>query len=491
MDWRLQRHPIARVIVLALLGFVALAAWGLSSPAGSSPDDDFHLTSIWCAQGERAGLCENITTTSVNVPNDVVHAPCFAFNKDITGACQANLGTAMTAVDRANILEHSYPGGFYWAMSWFAGPNVYLSVVMMRLFNALLFVLMATVTFLLIEPRWRQPLALGVATTIVPLGMFIIPSTNPSSWTIYAPAFVFLLSRSLIRTTERGKVLAIAAATVIISAIASSARSDAAIFVVAAVSLAAVPEWRSWFRRPAFYATAALVGGVAIWSMLAGRQSAAASSGLNGDATAAAKHSIGLLLRNIVDLPGLFTGALGSWNLGWLDTPMPTSVWVGMTVVVGALAMSAIAYKQRKHEFLVPALAALFMIAVPLAISQSSGSAIGSYVQPRYVLPLLALTLVALFTTETPRLAISQRQLIITAVVVVAANAIALAANALRYSSGLSAVIHLSGWDGGLRLAATIAVGALAAAGLMALSMPRTAQVDSFLTARDKTPQKS
>ena len=40
---------------LCALALVAVGlAWSLASPAGSSPDDDFHLASIWCATGDPA-----------------------------------------------------------------------------------------------------------------------------------------------------------------------------------------------------------------------------------------------------------------------------------------------------------------------------------------------------------------------------------------------------------------------------------------------------
>ena len=437
VDLTLQRHPVWRTIVIALLGFIALASWGLSSPAGSSPDDDFHLTSIWCAQGERAGICENITETSVSVPDNVVHSPCFAFNKDVTGACQANLTNELVSVGRANTLEHSYPGGFYWTMSWFTGPDVTLSVVLMRLFNAALFVAMATATFLLVERTWRGPLALGVAVTIVPLGMFIIPSTNPSSWTLFAPAFLFVLARSLLHSSDRARTISIATATVAIAAISSSARSDAAVFAVFAIALAAIAEWRAWFRRPAFYVVSALIAGVGIWSLLAGRQTGAASGGLNGDATDAARGSIGLLLRNIVDLPGLLIGSLGTWNLGWLDTPMPSGVWVLMLAALCTTILNTAASRRTRRDWITLACAAMLLAAVPLGISQMSASPIGSYVQPRYVLPLLCVLVLALLLSVSKRVLSERLVLIITACVVVA-NAIALATNVLRYSSGLS-----------------------------------------------------
>ena len=476
MDRTLQRPSVWRTILIAVLGFVALAAWGLSSPAGSSPDDDYHLTSIWCAQGERAGLCENVTTSSVEVPNNVVHAPCFAYHKDVTGACQATLGTEMVSIGRANILEHSYPPGFYRVMSLFTSHDVAASVMLMRLFNAALFVAMATVTFLLIERRWRGPLGLGIAVTIVPLGMFIIPSTNPSSWTLYAPAFIFLLVRTALERPHSGKRLtALVLASTAITLIASSARSDAALYAVFAALLAACITWRTVLKNKAFYLSIIPVVVIAGWSLLAGHQVGGASSGLSGD-TAAARTSVGLLVRNILELPGLYAGVSGTWGLGWLDTPMPAIVWVSGVILIGGVVFSAIAFKRARGELFVPGIALAFMAFVPLAISQLSGAAIGSYVQPRYVLALLALALVALATTATPQLLSSRRQLAIVAVVVTLANAIALGTNAIRYAVGLQTANINPGSSSWAVLApsvATVALGAVAA-GMLCLRAYRS-----------------
>lgn len=46
------------ILGIGLLAIAGLGAWAFASPAGSSPDDDYHLASIWCAQGERDSICE-------------------------------------------------------------------------------------------------------------------------------------------------------------------------------------------------------------------------------------------------------------------------------------------------------------------------------------------------------------------------------------------------------------------------------------------------
>jgi len=47
-----------RWIYLApVLMVLALSAWAFASPIGASPDDDYHLASIWCANESRTDLC--------------------------------------------------------------------------------------------------------------------------------------------------------------------------------------------------------------------------------------------------------------------------------------------------------------------------------------------------------------------------------------------------------------------------------------------------
>ena len=58
---------------------------------GSSPDDDFHLASIWCGLGEREGLCEAGTgDDSREVNRDlVVGSVCYAYAPERSGPAKA------------------------------------------------------------------------------------------------------------------------------------------------------------------------------------------------------------------------------------------------------------------------------------------------------------------------------------------------------------------------------------------------------------------
>lgn len=429
------QRGFVRILVLAVLAFMALAAWAVSSPAGSSPDDDFHLSSIWCGQGERDGLCESITAEEVSIPTQVFRSPCFAYNNSATGVCQENFDTTLGSTSRLNTIEHSYPTGFYWTMSWFASDNLTWSVLAMRLFNVALFIGLASATLLLIQPIWRRPLGVILAVTIVPLGMFVIASTNPSSWALFVPVFLFFSLRSLVVANRHWQHWSLAALSIGLAAIGTAARADAAFFVVAATGLALLAEWGKWWRFARVYLTSACIGLLAVISVLNGRQAGVISSGLE-EASAAARTSVGLLLRNLGDVASLYTGALGGWNLGWLDTPLPSIVSISLTVIIGSMVLNGIAFKQLR-ELILPTITLAIVIVVPLIIQQNTGSPVGAYIQPRYVFPLLALGLGVLVSTKNPRMFITPRQVALASVTIVVLNAMSLYVNLLRYTTGL------------------------------------------------------
>ena len=45
------------VLLAPALALIALLAWVFASPIGASPDDDYHLTSAWCAGPSAGDTC--------------------------------------------------------------------------------------------------------------------------------------------------------------------------------------------------------------------------------------------------------------------------------------------------------------------------------------------------------------------------------------------------------------------------------------------------
>src|SRR5262249_39476838 len=85
----LRGQSVGRLKVLgAVCLFVAFGGWAVASPVGSSPDEDYHLVSVWCSHGERAGICESPTADSAVVPAALLSASCFKFQPMQSAACQ-------------------------------------------------------------------------------------------------------------------------------------------------------------------------------------------------------------------------------------------------------------------------------------------------------------------------------------------------------------------------------------------------------------------
>ena len=116
----------AGVLLLALFAF--LTSWAFASPLGATPDENFHMASIWCAEGERDGACmvnddETVHAVPVSIPMQV----CYAFNPTAAATCQPEVyevGTKefqVTAVGNFGERAGEYPGLFYTVMSQFVG----------------------------------------------------------------------------------------------------------------------------------------------------------------------------------------------------------------------------------------------------------------------------------------------------------------------------------------------------------------------------------
>ncbi|MCU1524500.1 MAG: hypothetical protein JWO18_1394 [Microbacteriaceae bacterium] len=427
---------------MAILALVTLVAWGIASPVGASPDDDFHLASIWCGAGIRAGLCEAAAQSDERIVPKALEsqAICYVGHPERSAACQgASYGTHPTSVEatsRGNF-DGTYPPVFYAVMSIFAGPNVEISVLLMRVANSVLFVGLATALFLLL-PHRRRPLLVGaLAISLVPLGMFLIPSTNPSSWAILSACIVWLSLLGYFETAGRRKI-GLAMLAVVGTVMGAGARADSAVYVGIAAACALVLTFR---MRRRYLLSAILPVGLAIAAFVfytASGQALASSSGLPGsDGTHdAIGFHLGLALSNLVNVPGLWVGVFGSWSLGWFDTKLPDAVWVGGFASFIAITIVGLRSRFRRKGIAVLIVSAALLL-FPTAILAASGAAAGSYVQPRYLLPLIVIFAgVALVNGRIGDLTFSRTHLWVVAAILSISNSLSLYATIRRYVTG-------------------------------------------------------
>lgn len=430
-------HLWQRVVlrVLALLGVIVwVVAWSFASPIGASPDEDFHLTSTWCLEAGAGSSCKTAYLadgTPMVLSYEAFTQPCFAHLPQVSAACQ-DLGLEKAYTFRIN--NGLYPPAYYRALHLLSSDSVAASVLAMRVANGLIFVIGMAAVYALATSHVRHVMGLTLATTIVPVGIFMIASVNPSSWAISGiviQLFAGLAAASAIRTPQR---ITLAVLSVAGALIASNARGDAGAYTVV---VALVLTWQTfplWWRKhpwlPLVLLAAAVPGVLSFLS--SGQTQGVGASGFSTN------HRVSNLLE-ILQLPlgNLGAGALG--RLGWLDTSMPAATWGPMVLALGFVVVLGVATMRLQ---LAPAALGVFVLLVglPYYMLQRSDFQVGEFLQARYVLPLLILLVgLLLYRTDAGERGFQVRHSwAIIGMLAVIANAAALYANLLRYTNGSS-----------------------------------------------------
>lgn len=483
-----------RWILAPVLAFVALSAWAFASPIGASPDDDYHLVSAWCANGGSDYCVPGSEEDTRVVPSGFGKISCYAQHPERSAACQDSLWPTWDKesyeTGRGNF-SGEYPPVYYAAMRFFAGPDVQVSALVMRLVNAALFVGLATALAALLSAARRRTLLWGWLVTLVPLGMFLIPSNNPSGWAITGVGTAFLALLGWFETEGRRR-WALGALYLVGVLMAAGARGDAAVYVAGAtvtVLILTAARNRQWALQ-AILPAVGLVVAVLLFST-AGQSGVGAAGFTNGNESMTAVPGAatgevgplsgwGLVTYNLLMVPSLWTGVWGSWGLGWVDTALPAIVPAAATaafVAVGFAGLGQLTWRKA-----ITTGGVLFvLIALPVYVLSVGGDKVGDNLQPRYLLPIIVLFAFLLLTEPAGRnLRFTRVQTSAILGALVIANLVALRVNIRRYVEGaddqaLNPDPGAEWWWSGLPLGpiAVWAIGALAYAGLLVMLWPQ------------------
>jgi len=154
----------------------------MSSPLNVGFDPVFHLSTVWCAWGEKAHICENF--------------------KDGKDSNKASVPSALSGIESGQSMleqEIATPNTrslFYKVMRVFVTENTVQSVFIMRFLNALI-VSMVFLQFLFIRNRKIQIASLASwSFTFVPIIIATITQVTPRSWSYLSGigSWVFLLT---------------------------------------------------------------------------------------------------------------------------------------------------------------------------------------------------------------------------------------------------------------------------------------------------------
>lgn len=446
-----KKHAWAFGLAAFLL---SLVSWSFASPVGATPDEEFHLMSIWCAAGDRTDLCETTENTAERrVADGLVTASCFAFNPDVTARCQ-NLGAETFSTTSRGNFSSNYPPVYYGLMSMFATNNVAASVISMRLFNSVFLVGLLALTLRLLPFARRWPTVLAIAVTSVPLGQYLVASINPSGWAIMLVPISWLALHGSLTESRPAKRYALAGIYLLSVALAAGARGDAAVFVGLATVMAIVMT----FQRQRDYLTRNLavfsilgvgvLGGIVLFFSSA--QAEVLIKGLPGmdsEGADAARNSLSgalkLLAYNLQNVSSLWTGGFGTWPLGWDDTPMTAGVQFATLFAVAAVIVLTMVFVRGKALAGI-ALNLAALVIVPVVILQLSAARVGQQVQPRYIFPLIVLLIVALVSVGIEWDFRTRIPIIVGLVGLAVANASALFINMGRHINGLGSMLSLN-----------------------------------------------
>ncbi|HQZ84377.1 MAG TPA: DUF2142 domain-containing protein [Actinomycetota bacterium] len=413
---------------------VALVAWASSSPPGSSPDDDFHLVSAWCAFGAREGLCAPGATESTRVvPAEVLHSACYAFTPEVPGNCPYEPGQTVDT-DRGNFAGY-YPMGFYWAMGLFASPSLETSVLLMRIVNSLVYVAGFAALLLFTPPARRSNYALASLVTLVPLGVFVVASVNPSSWAVTAATLMWASVVELVRAESRRSQFGLAAVAVFALVLALSCRADAAVYAAMALGLA----WLVTAKRDVATLIRGAVATVVMCACLVWSRSFGSAEGaLTVGAAPTQEEPVDGWFERIQNVINIYAGMFGTWGLGWLDTATRAITYV----LAGSVFAMAVFWGLRRCNWRKAlSLVSLVVIgaALPIVFATARHYYVQQGIQPRYFLPIMILiAMIAISEQNDDGIELGWSQAVLLAVSLALANASALHVNLRRYVTGIA-----------------------------------------------------
>jgi hypothetical protein len=426
---------------MVLSALLTLLVWALASPPGSSPDDDYHLSSIWCAQGIKEGRCAADPDPALRqVPPQVLGAQCNATDPAASAQCLYDYPDELvpeTPTNRTNATLGYYPPVFYFVMSLFVTDGLNSSIVLMRVVNSVLALSVLAALGWLLPRRLRSLAWVPMVVTCVPLGLFVLASNNPSSWALVSAATLWLSLYAAGESAGRRRRLLLGLG-LLSALLGSGARGDACLFCVVAVGLVLILRWGEWRAHRDVISVGVVASVISILLLLSATQSDLVAGGL--PEVPAELSTLDLAVYNIKELPQLILGNFGFGILGrtgWLDTPFPALVVILALFSWIAVAFEGFRHVSRRKAFAVAAAGAAVVV-YPLAVLVQTHVPVGQGFQPRYALPLLVmLTGLLLLPVDGRAARLSPHQVGALVIALAVAHSVALWTQLRRYVTGL------------------------------------------------------
>lgn len=384
---------------MALLLFMTLAAWSMGSAVGSSNDEDFILTTIWCGSSGTTGATPYCRPDPDSPPYMIVPGlvaepeNCFAHviaGNYASAACQNGLIEEEFSTDRYD--RGVYPRGYPNVMRTFVEEDVEKSVLQMRLFNSFLAAILITMA-LSIKQRMTNDLQLTLLVVAAPLALFHIGSVHNSSWTFTGTA-CFILTFTAALRNRRSKKLWIPAALLTLLAIwlTISSRPEGKytlVFLGGLILISEFPPKNLTLSKQNFLIMFGfLVIALMVYQRLPWFRSEEVFNGQRILPEKAFPHSANdLLLNNFLSLPSYFLSFFGSLGLGYPVLNLAPTIWL-FSLLATLLLMSFAVHKSLKVHKVTFYFALSIMCLAILYLHQGQLYEINNEISPRYFMPL-------------------------------------------------------------------------------------------------------
>jgi hypothetical protein len=272
----------------------------------------------------------------------------------------------------------------------------------------------------------------------IPLGIFLIPSTNPSGWAFVSLVISFSALLGFLAVSDGPRRFSLAALFVFGLLLGAGSRPDAAAYLIIVLGIV---SWISYSREKlnlanVLFIVTSFVALVVIH--FSARQSQSILSGgfqLQSNDSQTPQPNF---FTNLAQLPELWVGVFGKWGLGWLDTPMPAVVWMITLCIFTAVIFASVRWFDFRQS-LATLITLSALVFIPMYILTVSGLSVGQQIQPRYLLPLIALLgAVALYrSSNNTGLRLSFGQVVLIGAGLFISNTLALHLNTRRYVTGM------------------------------------------------------
>ena len=433
---------LSKRLLLAVLLFLTLAAWSMSSAVGGSPDEGFVLASIWCGSTGETEFCrkdpDRIGAMILPIMAAEPHLCLVEFGKEQSAVCQEAIYNQEISTKDYNGLQ--YPSQYFNTLRNFVGADVEASVVRMRLFNSLLAASLIVLAFSLDRRRLGDAFVTWLAV-IAPVTTYFVASVNTSSWTLIGTtcfAFAFLAA---IRNRSQPKIWASASLLSIFSLWFTNSSRYESKYVILLLGVAVLysefaPKNLKLTKKSLLIVAAVLPIIYSHWDYLGifGRFNVFDDPRIiDGNTGGITTTAYDLLLENFLNLPRFLIGFFGKWGLGWFEVEMMQTVWIFTLQAFLLTTVFTLRKSTNTHRTIFSALFTL-MCAGILYANQAAFSKVGIFIQPRYFLPFFLGIVIIAAANKTVRYPDSL--VIAVAVLATISNSIALRDTIRRYTTG-------------------------------------------------------